>query len=1031
MILLVHLSDIHLKKDHNPVLNRKQKIFDTFKNRLTSIKKVFFVITGDIAYSGINDEYNHAKELLSFLKSETDKLNLLPSSIITVPGNHDCCFDRSKDDVRNLVIDKINTDFSTASNGYIDNCCECQVNYTDFVKSVSDEANIVFADKLLTIYKYDFKGKVIQFNCLNTAWMSKIHESQGKIGFPVSKYDEKKFQNGATLTISLLHHPHVWHNAINAREVDSFLQRFSGIILTGHEHQKNSFSKNDLLGTHTEYIEGGVLQDSDNDSTSDFNIIVIDIDNKLESIINYSLDGDKYSVIKETRVDLKAMNGIVIDQNQLTKQHDDYLNDPGVALINKYTDNIKLSDIYVFPDAISLKINKINIKNDDSYSTSAIIESLPTANKVLVQGGEKYGKTTFCKIAFMHLQNLKFIPILVPGTHIKGMNVKDINDAVGKSFIDQYQGKTREDFNQLDLNKVYLIIDDFDKCRLNTKFKGKLLANIANVYENILLTVGELFKIEEIVYDENNKEIVLDKFEQHRLLMFGNVLRAELIEKWNKLGREQQLEEEEHVKLNDTAIRLINTVIGKNIVPSYPIFILTLLQSIETGNSNDLKSSSQGHYYNYLITHYLGKLKLKSDQINAYYTCLAELAYLMFAENIKSLGEADLKKFYKKLTSEYVVIEEYSILVDNLLIAKVLDIRNHEYCFKYKYAYYFFVAKHLADNINEPGIKTAIDKMAKRAYNEEFANILMLLTHHSKDPYIIDTILESAKDIFSDLSPIKFEEDVNILNQLTSEIPKLVLEDKNVHEARRDKLKKQDDFENIPESDLKQNEYTKYDINEDIENLDLVRRLNLAFKTVEILGQLVKNYYGAVKKEKTTELATETYLIALRALKSFYVFLEKHLDVIVNEIKTEVAAKNLIEKGEIEKFSREMLFFLSSIISFGFIKKVSNCIGAEDLDEIYEKVYEKNHINSVDMINISITMDFGFTFPITKVNKIKEKYGHHHLVLDLLRKLAINYLYMFPVDYKEKQQICTSLDIPMETQRYIDATSTHKKLIPL
>jgi len=74
-------------------------------------------------------------------------------------------------------------------------------------------------------------------------------------------------------------------------------------------------------------------------------------------------------------------------------------------------------------------------------------------------------------------------------------------------------------------------------------------------------------------------------------------------------------------------------------------------------------------------------------------------------------------------------------------------------------------------------------------------------------------------------------------------------------------------------------------------------------------------------------------------------------------------------------------------------------------------------------------MDFSFSFPFEQVSKIKKTYGHHYLVLNLLRRMATEYLYMFPTEYAEKQRICKALDISMDTQRFIDATSTQKKYI--
>lgn len=997
---------------------------------LHDIEKVFFIYTGDLAFSGKQEEYLKALDFVEYLKNETDKVTSSESSIICVPGNHDCCFDESKETVRNTLMESINRDtISNADEGIINACCECQDNFREFVSAVQDDSAIKYDDKLLTIYTYDVNGYVIQFNCINTSWLSHRNEIQGKLGFPINKYCGSIFKHGANLSVSLMHHPRIWQSAINARELDDFLNTYSGIIITGHEHHKSQFVKYSLNGKHTEYIEGGVLQDNKNSDISEFNIINVDIECKTETISHYSYSSGDYNCVSEHNVDLKDMDGIVVNSVILTEETSTFIDDVGTILQHRYRDEIYLSDIYVFPDLIDLKINKINMSRDKIYSSKDILCIDDESYKTILQGSEKLGKTTFCKIAYKYFLNKGKIPIIISGTIIDSCDKDELLKIVLKSYLNQYRDKTRDEFNRLDFNNIFLIVDDFDKSKLNTKYKGKLLANISSLFNNILITVGDFFKIEEIVYDEDEKTIVLDKYKQHKLLSFGNLLRADLINKWNLLGRESDLEEEELIKLNEHASRVINTVIGKNLVPSYPIFLLTLLQTIDAGTPYDLKTSSQGYYYSYLITHALSQLKLKNEKINFYHNFLSVLAYVFFERNVKEFTDAEMRSFYLDIKDKYVVTEDYKDLINNLINSKILDKRSCNYVFKYKYTYYYFAAKQLADNIGKDDVRKYILQMSQRAYNEEFANILMFLIHHSKDPFILESILSSAKNIFKEYDPLKLESDVNILNKLIDDIPKMVLKDTSVNQARRDKLARRDEIANIPESDAKQSVYSNYDINEDIDDLDLVKKLNLAFKTIEILGQLVKSYHGAILKTDTVDLATETYLISLRALKSFYIFIEKNVDSIVNEIKSEICEKQLIEKSDIEKFSKEMIFHLCSIVTYGFIKKVSNSIGADNLEEVYNKIYDTYNINAVDVINTSITMDFTFNFPINKINKIKNTFGHHYLVSNLLRRMAIEYLYTFPTDYLKKNQICSSLDISMDTQRLIDATSTQKKFV--
>ena len=319
--------------------------------------------------------------------------------------------------------------------------------------------------------------------------------------------------------------------------------------------------------------------------------------------------------------------------------------------------------------------------------------------------------------------------------------------------------------------------------------------------------------------------------------------------------------------------------------------------------------------------------------------------------------------------------------------------------------------------------------MCKRLYRDEFANIIIFLTHLSKNPFILDEILVNSKTIFSEFTPVKFEKDISNINALLNEIPRLVLKNKDVKKTREEKLRKQDEFEFSEKQNSKVENHDEFDLREDIIELDEVSKLNLAFKTVEILGQILKNYYGSLKRNRKLELCEEAYFIGLRSLNLFFSVLGENTDHIVNEIKSYIEKKKLVDKNKIEDASKSLLFGLFNIISYSFIRKISGCIGSENLSETFKEVLNKNNIISVRLVDMSIKLDFFKAFPYGDISKLQKTLAENPLPLTILKRLVINHLYMFPTLYKDKQRICNTLKISMAFQRTIDATSTQKKRI--
>jgi metallophosphoesterase superfamily enzyme len=97
-ILLVHISDIHIRDAENPILQRVDQIVAALRARRLSPSACIVVAPGDIAFSGNEMEYQMAeaffRELLSRLEQEYPGVK---PDIVFVPGNHDCDMSRASD----------------------------------------------------------------------------------------------------------------------------------------------------------------------------------------------------------------------------------------------------------------------------------------------------------------------------------------------------------------------------------------------------------------------------------------------------------------------------------------------------------------------------------------------------------------------------------------------------------------------------------------------------------------------------------------------------------------------------------------------------------------------------------------------------------------------------------------------------------------------------------------------------------------------------------------------------------------------
>jgi len=87
-VILLHLSDIHIKSSgDNPVLFHAQHIAAATASIAADAEQCFVAVTGDIAFSGAEDEYRLADRFFTSLRDElSDRLPECECHLVVVPG---------------------------------------------------------------------------------------------------------------------------------------------------------------------------------------------------------------------------------------------------------------------------------------------------------------------------------------------------------------------------------------------------------------------------------------------------------------------------------------------------------------------------------------------------------------------------------------------------------------------------------------------------------------------------------------------------------------------------------------------------------------------------------------------------------------------------------------------------------------------------------------------------------------------------------------------------------------------------------
>jgi hypothetical protein len=1008
---IIHLSDIHLKVGRNAVSNRTSQIVSAASAHDHEVEHWLIIISGDVAYSGKKEEYEIASQLIANLKKELGKLSAkLHAEIVIVPGNHDCSFSEPNS-IREMFLANQNANKERLDSDIITACLKNQIHCLDFMTShggwrIKEVGQNIFNSKTINLGE-----RRLLINACNTAWISREKEKQGELFVPIDLV-KVSIEAQCDACITVFHHPYNWLEAINARAFRSRVEEVSDLILTGHEHEGGVFRRVPDGAVVNDYIEGHVLQDSHDREKSAFNVIVIDFSDRSFEVVQYGWVTDYYKASgSPDKRQFSNHSKSLVGAFEPSDRFRDFLDDPGARYSHPVVGYVTLSQIFTSPD-----FREISETDSPKLTHNAQVEgrdafrAFLSRSRVLISGTEKSGRTCMAKRLCSRLLQDGNVPVFVSTSkESQSLSITGFDQLLEKLFREQYAPSLWDRYTQLPRDRKVIVVDDFHMAPVNRKGKALLLERFRGQFGKIVILSDESLRLEDLS-SRTREGALLDGFSEYQILEYGRALRDRIITNWITLGRETEIDEGELAAKIKSYAHAIDIVLGKNLIPSYPVFILVLLQQLEASASNTTATGSYGYFYEYLITQSLSG-KQKFGDVDLKYNYISELAWELRKIDRKMLTEMEFFAFNTRYNEDYRLTIPHDKMLGDLLDAGVL-LRNSsgEIVFKYKYNYCYFVARWLAQNVATAEARKHISSLAAEIHREEYANILIFLSYLSKDGYILETILSYSKTLYSDVSPCDLSEHTKYLNSLQNRVPDLVYDEVEHSKSRERTLRAMDEDE--------RKEQEREEARQSAELL----KINQAFKTVDVLGQILKNYAGSMKGDQKIVIARECVAVALRSMNFFLSLLENNLQGFVDYLVKYYSKTNKIEdKGAIVEKAKGLIFFLAHMWAMGIIKRVSRAAGSQQLELIYTELNKEFGSASVSLIDLSVRLDHFNVFPAALVEEVHLKLRDNFFADSILRRLVVMHFYLFPVDFKVRDSICEKLEIKVDRAKVLDS----------
>lgn len=259
MIYILHISDIHLGTDEQ-AKNHLFTLKSDLKNELQVDRLNYIVISGDIAQSSAENEYDAALELISGIAKE---FSLDSDKIIIVPGNHDLNWDLSEQSYKFIYKTKLAEDpqegqfIPAGPSGIL-------LRDAEVYSKRFDNFNNFFYKKICgKVYPSDpseqgmlhiFPDDKIIFLAFNSCWEIDHHYkdrasiNMGALSNALGKISDDEYKNW--LRIAIWHHPVTGNKPMRSEFLERLAVCCVKICMHGHIHEAidNNYKYDDARG---------------------------------------------------------------------------------------------------------------------------------------------------------------------------------------------------------------------------------------------------------------------------------------------------------------------------------------------------------------------------------------------------------------------------------------------------------------------------------------------------------------------------------------------------------------------------------------------------------------------------------------------------------------------------------------------------------------------------------------------------------------------------------------------------------------
>ena len=619
-----------------------------------------------------------------------------------------------------------------------------------------------------------------------------------------------------------------------------------------------------------------------------------------------------------------------------------------VEFISQNKETITIDDLFVFPNLIH--------SGEKLDTTLKTMDTLINNKYTLITGEQQSGKTTLCRKLLIDLvaQGQPAILIDLENDGVTNPSLNFFQNQYAKQFSGEYNLWEKQE------NKT-IIFDNLKPTRI------KFVEYAMEHYEKVFIAASS---DNYLAYFKDERRLA--GFKQIRISSLNRTQQEKLIRKWKLLDDDVKADKEQ---ITDVAIdrieRNINSIIINNkIVPRYPFFVLSIMQTSEAYMPQNFEITAYGHCYYALVVAQLHKLNVAADDIDSCLNFLSHLAHVIFQSSggKKCISESDFVQFKESYGKQYIMSDA---TINRLFLrnAPLLSCKNEEISFYWSYSYYYFLGYYLSRNYESN--KDTVNRMVEYSYLKDNSLSLTFVIHHSNDLTLIDDILLHTMCAIDRQQPAKLTiEETKVFDALLKNLPEVILSENSINENRRRQREQMDEMDALDEESIEDSDESPHDVVNDVYK---------TLKNMEILGQIVKNKHGSIDTTKLYEMIEIILDSSLRLCGLFLLYddeINELAKFIKDKLDREGKMTNLREKEKITHILNHLRLLIFAMVVFSVEKAVAS-INKREISSIVDHLCTTKNTPAYDLIQSFYHIDTTKSFSGKHRDMIKSMLKKH------------------------------------------------------